>query len=88
MLFQNYPNPFNPSTTIEYSLPERANVNISIYSAIGELVMTLVNGTVDAGYQKAVFNAAGLTSGTYFYRIQANGSGKVFTDTKKMILIK
>ena len=88
MLFQNYPNPFNPSTTIEYSLPERANVNISIYSAIGELVMTLVNGTVDAGYQKAVFNAAGLTSGTYIYRIQASNSGKVFTDTKKMILIK
>lgn len=87
-LYQNYPNPFNPSTAIEYSLPEKSNVTISIYSAIGELVMTLVNGVVDAGYQKAVFNANGLTSGTYIYQIKAVGSDRTFTDTKKMILIK
>jgi hypothetical protein len=87
-LFQNYPNPFNPSTTIEYSLPEKADVIISIYTAIGELVTTLVNGTVEAGYQKATFNAANLTSGTYIYQIKAVSSGRTFVDTKKMVLIK
>ena len=70
-LYQNYPNPFNPATTIEYSLPENAEVTISIYTAIGELVTTLVNGTVEAGYQKASFNASNLTSGTYIYQIKA-----------------
>ncbi|MDP2363688.1 MAG: S8 family serine peptidase, partial [Ignavibacteria bacterium] len=87
-LYQNYPNPFNPSTTIEYSLPEKADVTISIYTAIGELVTTLVNGTIEAGYQKASFNAANLTSGTYIYQIKAVGSGRTFVDTKKMVLIK
>ena len=87
-LYQNYPNPFNPSTTIEYSLPEKADVTISIYTALGELVTTLVNGTIEAGYQKANFNAANLTSGTYIYQIKAVSSERTFIDTKKMILIK
>ncbi|MCK7525333.1 MAG: T9SS type A sorting domain-containing protein [Ignavibacteriales bacterium] len=87
-LYQNYPNPFNPSTTIEYSLPEKSDVTISIYTAIGELVKTLVNGTIESGYQKVTFNAADLTSGTYIYQIKAVGSGRTFVDTKKMILIK
>ena len=87
-LYQNYPNPFNPATTLEYSLPEKADVTISIYTAIGELVTTLVNRTVDAGYKKAVFNASNLTSGTYIYQIKAVGSGRTFVDTKKMILVK
>lgn len=87
-LYQNYPNPFNPSTTIEYSLPEKAEVIISIYTAIGELVTTLVNGSVEAGYQKATFNASALTSGTYIYQIKAVSSGRTFVDTKKMVLIK
>jgi hypothetical protein len=87
-LYQNYPNPFNPSTTIEYSIPEKADVTISVYTAIGELVTTLVNGSIEAGYQKASFNAANLTSGTYIYQIKAVGNGRTFVDTKKMILIK
>ena len=87
-LYQNYPNPFNPSTTIEYSLPEKADVTISIYTAIGELATTLVSGTVEAGYQKANFNASNLTSGTYIYQIKAVGSDRTFIDTKKMVLIK
>ena len=87
-LYQNYPNPFNPTTTIEYSLPEKSDVTISIYSAIGELVKTLVNGTIESGYQKVTFNAADLTSGTYIYQIKAVGNGRTFVDTKKMILIK
>lgn len=87
-LYQNYPNPFNPTTTIEYSLPEKSDVTISIYSAIGELVKTLVNGIIESGYQKVTFNAADLTSGTYIYQIKAVGNGRTFVDTKKMILIK
>jgi bacillopeptidase F len=88
ILYQNYPNPFNPATTIEYSLPEKAGVTISIYNTLGELVTTLVNGTMEAGYQKASFNASALTSGTYIYQIKAVGGGRTFVDTKKMILIK
>ncbi|KAB2852408.1 MAG: T9SS type A sorting domain-containing protein, partial [Ignavibacterium sp.] len=87
-LYQNYPNPFNPVTTIEYSLPEKADVTISIYNTLGELVTTLVNGTMEAGYQKASFNASAFTSGTYIYQMKAVGEGKTFTDTKKMVLIK
>jgi subtilisin family serine protease len=87
-LYQNYPNPFNPTTTIEYSLPEKSDVTISIYSAIGELVTTLVNGTIESGYQKVTFSAAILTSGTYIYQIKAVGNGRTFVDTKKMVLIK
>ena len=87
-LYQNYPNPFNPTTTIEYSLPEKSDVTISIYSAIGELVTTLANGTIESGYQKVTFSAADLTSGTYIYQMKAVGNGRTFVDTKKMILIK
>ena len=87
-MYQNYPNPFNPSTTIEYSLSEKSDVTISIYTTIGELITTLVNGTIEAGYQKANFNATNLTSGTYIYQIKAVSSERTFIDTKKMVLIK
>jgi hypothetical protein len=87
-LYQNYPNPFNPFTTIEYSLPENAEVTISIYNALGELAATLVNGSAEAGYHKATFNASNFTSGTYIYRLKAVGSKGSFSDTKKMILLK
>lgn len=87
-LFQNYPNPFNPATTIEYSLPEKSDVTISIYSSIGELVKTLVNESVESGYQKVTFDASSLTSGTYIYQIKAVSNGKTFVDSKKMMLIK
>ena len=87
-LYQNYPNPFNPATTIEYSLPEKSNVTISIYTALGELVKTLVNESVEAGYQKATFDASNLPSGTYIYQIRATSEGKTFVDSKKMMLIK
>jgi subtilisin family serine protease len=87
-LYQNYPNPFNPATTIEYSLPEKSNVTISIYTALGELVKTLVNESVEAGYQKAAFDATNLPSGTYIYQIRATSEGRTFVDSKKMMLIK
>ncbi|MDO8548852.1 MAG: T9SS type A sorting domain-containing protein [Ignavibacteria bacterium] len=87
-LKQNYPNPFNPMTTIEYSLPENTEVRIDIYNSLGELVMTLINNTMDAGYQKINFDASSLPSGTYIYQIKAKGQTKTFVDSKKMLLVK
>ena len=88
-LYAPYPNPFNPFTTIRYSLPEQANVNISIYDMTGRLVNNLVNGTQNAGLRSIQWNARdskGLTApaGVYLYRIEAGN----FIDVKKMILLK
>jgi len=83
-LSQNYPNPFNPKTNIEFSLPVRGNVKISIFDLLGKEVSVLVNDFMKAGTYKTGFDASALSSGTYFYRIETEG----FTDTKKMILIK
>jgi hypothetical protein len=94
-LMQNYPNPFNPMTKIEYTLPENAEVRVDIYNTLGELVSTLVNKTMEAGYQEISFDASSLPSGTYIYRInatpvggQAKGETKTFVDSKKMLLVK
>ena len=83
-LSQNYPNPFNPSTTIEYSIPKSANVKLEVYNSLGEKVATLVNAYEEAGTYKINFNAEGLSSGIYFYRITSNG----FIRMKKMTLLK
>jgi len=83
-LEQNYPNPFNPSTSIEYSVPENGFVKLSVYNLVGEEVIVLVNETVNAGFYEVTFNAAGLPSGIYFYRLQAGS----FIETKKMVLMK
>jgi hypothetical protein len=83
-LYQNYPNPFNPSTTIQYSVKERASVELVLYDILGRQVVVLVNEEQDAGYYKINFNAGRLASGIYFYRIQAGN----FIETKKMILLK
>ncbi len=87
ILYENYPNPFNPATTINFSLPERSDVSINVYNVIGELVHTVVN-TFDAGYQSVNFNAEGLPSGVYIYRIEARGSSETFVSSKKMLLVK
>jgi len=87
-LEQNYPNPFNPSTFITYTLPEKVEVNLSVYNSLGELMITLVNGMQEAGIYKTEFNASGFSSGTYIYRITATGNNGVYTQSKKMILIK
>ncbi len=87
-LHQNYPNPFNPSTVIEYSLPQQSFVTISIYSILGEIVKTLVNESVEAGYQKVTFDASDLPSGTYIYQIRAVNEGRTFVESKKMMLVK
>ena len=84
LLSQNYPNPFNPSTTIKYSLKEESRVQIKVYNSIGQEVTTLINETNPAGYYSIIFNAKGLPSGIYFYRIEAGS----FNQVKKMMLIK
>jgi hypothetical protein len=84
VLSQNYPNPFNPSTTIEYSIPERTDVKLTIINIVGEKVAELVNLTMDAGSYSIKFNAANLPSGVYFYTLQAGD----FVTSKKMILLK
>ena len=83
-LYDNYPNPFNPSTTIRYSLTEAAFTSINIYDVVGNEVAVAVNEMQTAGTHHVTFNAAGLSSGVYYYTIQAGS----FTETKKMILIK
>ncbi len=83
-LYQNYPNPFNPTTEIKFDLKESGNVELSIYNMLGEKVMTLVDGRMEAGQQQVTVSAANLTSGVYFYKIRTN----TFTAVRKMILMK
>lgn len=83
-LKQNYPNPFNPTTVIEFSLPVKSKVVLSVYNILGEKIVTLVNEEKDAGNYHVPFNANNLSSGIYLYKLQANG----FIQTKKMILLK
>ena len=83
-LEQNYPNPFNPSTTIEYSIAKPGYVKIVIYNLLGQKVKTLVDEHKIIGSYSVSFNAKNLTSGVYFYSIQADG----FIQSKKMLLMK
>jgi hypothetical protein len=87
-LSQNYPNPFNPATKINYELPNNGKVSILLYDISGREVAKLVNEVKTAGYYTVEFNGANLSSGTYFYRINAEGSGQNFVTTKKMVLLK
>jgi hypothetical protein len=88
-LNQNYPNPFNPSTKITYSLAVDSKVSLAVYNLLGQMVDLIVNKEVPAGTHSIEFNAENLTSGTYFYRLDAEGKdGVSFTSTKKMIYVK
>jgi hypothetical protein len=81
----NYPNPFNPRTVIQFSLPKPAVVSLKVYNTFGQEVVTLVSHEAyDAGDYAVTFNASGLASGVYFYRLQAGE----FTATKKMLLMR
>ena len=83
-LNQNYPNPFNPATTISYSLPINQHVVLKIYDVTGRQVKTLVDGMQGAGAHTAILNGASLSSGVYFYQLQAGSH----IQTKKLVLIK
>lgn len=83
-LEQNYPNPFNPSTVIRYALPTTGFARISVYNAVGELVKVLVSGEMPAGEHTVSFDAGGLPSGLYLYRLETEGSAH----TRKMLLVK
>jgi hypothetical protein len=83
-LEQNYPNPFNPSTVIRYQLPVDSYVTLRIFNVLGEAVATITNGTEEAGYKSAVWNASAVPSGMYFYKLQAG----TFVETKKLLLLK
>ena len=83
-LEQNYPNPFNPSTIIKFGIPERSNVQITIYDLLGSEVTTLLNQELDKGWYDLTFNANGFSSGFYIYRMQAGN----YISTKKMLMIK
>ena len=83
-LDQNYPNPFNPSTNITYQIPQSGAVLLEVYSMNGQKVATLIDGVQASGLHTVRFDASGLSSGIYLYRI----SGVDFTATRKMLLIK
>lgn len=89
-LFQNYPNPFNPQTLIRYGLPQESSVKIIIYNSIGEVVKVLGNTLEASGYHDITFNASDITSGVYFYSLEARSTdgSKIYKDIKKMIVLK
>lgn len=83
-LFQNYPNPFNPSTNIKYQISKNSFVILKVYDLLGREISTLVNELQKAGVYEIQFSNSGLTSGIYFYRMQAGN----YSETKKMVYIK
>jgi len=88
-LFQNYPNPFNPSTSIKFSIPVDSNIKLKLFNMLGQEVAELLNSEISAGIHHVDFNASSLSSGTYFYVLEANGNnGSNIAVTKKMILMK
>jgi len=83
-LEQNYPNPFNPTTTISFSLSEKTFVTLKVYDTLGREITTLYSGETLPGTYTRQWNAEGMSSGTYFYRLQTGSN----IETKKLILIK
>jgi hypothetical protein len=83
-LLQNYPNPFNPTTTIRYGLTSRSHVILTVFNTLGQRVTTLVNESQEAGYHDVRFDAGGLASGVYFYRLQAGD----FLQSRRLVILK
>lgn len=89
-LYQNYPNPFNPSTRIKYQISGISQVSLKVYDLLGRKVATLVNEEKPAGTYEVTFDASRFASGVYFYQLKANvtSTSSVFTQTKKLLLLK
>ena len=88
-LEQNYPNPFNPTTNIVYAVPVKSNVTLDVYNLIGQKVVTLFEGDVEAGKHSSQFNASSMSSGMYLFKLTAVGEdGSQFSSSKKMTLLK
>jgi hypothetical protein len=85
-LSQNYPNPFNPSTRINFQIPnlKPQTVSLKVYDVLGREVATLMNEYLQPGSYEVTFNADGLASGVYFYRLQAGE----FTETRRLLLLR
>ena len=83
-LEQNYPNPFNPATDISFALPEAGRVQLHVFNVLGQQVVSLVDTYLPAGRHTAHWDASGVSSGVYFYRLTVND----FTSTKKMLILK
>ena len=83
-LKQNYPNPFNPVTIIAFDLPQPCKVTLKIFNLLGEEVTTLLSASLLSGSYKYEWDASGLASGVYLYRLEAEG----YVETRKMILMK
>ncbi len=83
-LHQNYPNPFNPISTIRFDLSKAARVELKVYNTLGQEVATLVDGPKSTGSYSIPFDASGLPSGVYIYRLSANG----ISESRKMVLLK
>ncbi len=84
LLYQNYPNPFNPSTTIRFTLPQAGHVTLQVFDVLGREVAVLLNEHLPAGEHSVVFDARGLSSGVYFYRLTPGS----FTQVRKAILMR
>jgi hypothetical protein len=83
-LLQNYPNPFNPTTTIEFAIAKTGRYTLGLFNALGEIVKEISNKEYEAGYYKETFNATGLASGIYIYRLTGNDTKLV----RKMVLLR
>lgn len=83
-LGQNFPNPFNPATTIRYELPRASHVTLTLYDLLGREIAALVNGVEQPGYKSVEWNAAGVASGMYLYRLKAGG----FAQTRKLLVLR
>lgn len=90
-LAQNYPNPFNPTTTITFALPTESRVSLSIFNILGEKVVTILDETHSAGTHTIGFDASGLASGVYLYRMHASPTGarhEEWTSARKMVIMR
>ena len=83
-LYNNYPNPFNPVTKIKFDLPKQSFTKLTVYNIQGKEISVFINNELNPGSYEVEFDASNLPSSLYFYRLET----KLYTDVKKMILVK